>query len=109
VAGFGQQVNGRGKVVARVRIKTFTVVRDVLGADMVEMEGDNLTTVRTVFQALLEKFGKSLRDIIVDPETGVMAPFLIRLNDEIISSTLDSDKPIKNGDELTLIFPIGGG
>jgi molybdopterin converting factor small subunit len=95
--------------MARVKIKTFTVVRDVLGADTVEMEGDDLTTVGIVFQALLEKFGKPLREIIVDPETGAMAPFLIRLNDEIISSTLDIDKPIKNGDELTLIFPIGGG
>jgi MoaD family protein len=95
--------------MARVKIKTFTVVRDVLGADTVELEGDDLTTVRAVFQALFQKFGKPLREIIVDPETGDMAPFLIRLNDEIISSTLDIDKPIKNGDELTLIFPIGGG
>lgn len=95
--------------MARVKVKTFTVVRNVLGADTVEMEGDDLTTVGTVFQALLQRFGKPLREIIVDPETGDMAPFLVRLNDEIISSTLDIDKPIKNGDELTLIFPIGGG
>ena len=95
--------------MARVKIKTFTVVRDVLGADTVELEGDDLATVRAVFQALFQKFGKPLREVIVDPETGDMAPFLIRLNDEIISSTLDIDKPIKNGDELTLIFPIGGG
>jgi molybdopterin converting factor small subunit len=95
--------------MARVKIKTFTVIRDVLGADTVEMEGDDLTTVGTVFIALLEKFGDPLREIIVDPETGDMAPFLIRLNDDIISSTLDIGKPIKNGDELTLIFPIGGG
>jgi sulfur carrier protein ThiS len=38
-----------------------------------------------------------------------MAPFLIRLNDTVISSTLDIDKEIKDGDDIAVIFPIGGG
>jgi molybdopterin converting factor small subunit len=38
-----------------------------------------------------------------------MEPFLMRLNDEIISSTFDMTKKIKDGDEIAIIFPVGGG
>jgi molybdopterin converting factor small subunit len=47
--------------------------------------------------------------VLVDPDTGEMTPFLLVLNGEAISSTLDTDRPVKTGDEMTLIFPIGGG
>ena len=38
-----------------------------------------------------------------------MTPILLVLNGEAVSSTLDKEKPVKTGDEVTLIFPIGGG
>lgn len=95
--------------MARVKVKTFSVIRDVLGADVVEVEVGLPATVDSVFNALLKKYGESLKEKIWDPETGEMAPFLIRLNEEIITSKFDLDRPIKDGDEISLIFPIGGG
>jgi len=38
-----------------------------------------------------------------------MTPFLIRLNDEMIRSTSDMGREIKDGDKIALIFPLGGG
>jgi len=45
----------------------------------------------------------------VDPETGEMTPFMLVVNGEAISSTLDRERRVKTGDEITIIFPIGGG
>ncbi|HSB71631.1 MAG TPA: MoaD/ThiS family protein [Candidatus Methylomirabilis sp.] len=94
--------------MATVRVKGFTVVRDALGSSAVEIEVDQPETVKGTLDALLRNYGP-LKKILVDPSTGEMAPFLIVLNGEVISSTLDMDRPVKNGDELVIIFPIGGG
>jgi MoaD family protein len=95
--------------MARVKVKTFSVIRDVLGSDIVEIDVDEPETVGGLFTALLRKYGQSLKEKIWDSNTGAMAPFLIRLNDTVVSSTLDIDREIKDGDEIAVIFPIGGG
>ena len=95
--------------MAKVSVKGFSVIRDVLGANVVEIDVSHPETVKGTFDALLKKYGAPLREVIVDPATGEMTPFLVVLNGEAISSTLDVDRPVKNGDELVIIFPIGGG
>lgn len=95
--------------MATVNVKSFSVVRDVLGASVVEVEVGHPETVKGVLDALLQKYGEPLRKVIVDPTTGEMAPFLVVLDGQAISSTLDADRPVKSGDEIVLIFPIGGG
>ena len=95
--------------MARVKVKTFSVIRDVLGSDVVEIDVDNHETIAGLFDALLRQYGQSFKDKIWDPNTGEMAPFLIKLNETIIRSTSDMDKKIQDGDEIAVIFPIGGG
>ncbi len=95
--------------MARVKVKTFSVIRDVLGSDVVEIDVDNPETIGGLFDALLRQYGQPFKDKIWDPNTGEMAPFLIKLNETIIRSTSDMDKKIQDGDEIAVIFPIGGG
>jgi len=95
--------------VARIALRCFSVVRDVLGAGTVEVDVAPPETVRAVFDALFARYGTPLRQVLVDPETGELTPLLLVLNGEAISTTFDMDRAIKTGDELTLIFPIGGG
>ena len=95
--------------MATVKVKGFSVIRDVLGASLVEVEVGPPETVKGTLDALLRTYGEPLRKVLVDPATGEMTPFLLVLNGEAISSTLDTDRPVKTGDEITLIFPIGGG
>ena len=95
--------------MARVKVKGFSVIRDVFGASVIEVDVGPPETVKAVLAALLEKFGEPLQKVLVEPDTGELTPFLLVMNGEAISSTLDVGKPVRNGDELTLIFPIGGG
>ena len=95
--------------MAKVRVKTFSVIRDVLGSDVVEIAVDKPETVGGLFDVLLHKYGEPFKEKIWDPNTGEIAAFLIRLNDEMIRSTTDMAKEIKDGDKIALIFPIGGG
>ena len=95
--------------MATVKVKGFSVVRDVFGANTVTVDVGPPETVKEALAALLEKFGEPLKKVLVEPDTGELTPFLLVLNGEAISSTLDTSRSVKTGDEITLIFPIGGG
>lgn len=94
--------------MARVKVRGFTVIRDALGAPVVEIDVLSPETIRGVLDALLREY-RPLTGVLCDSKTGEMASFMVRVNDELFSSTLDRDRPVKTGDEIAIIFPIGGG
>ena len=95
--------------MATITVKAFSVLRDVFGAGVIELEVGPAENLAGVFDAMFARFGRPLRDVLIDPETGGMTPFLLVLNGEAISSTRDRERSVKSGDEITIIFPIGGG
>lgn len=95
--------------MARVSVKTFSIIRDALGADVVEVQVEDPATVGKLFDTLVQTYGEPFKEKIWDPNTGTISPFLIRLNDEMIRSTADMDRKIGDGDKLSLIIPVGGG
>ena len=77
--------------MARVKVKTFSVIRDILGSETIEVEVDKPETVDGLFNALVRQYGQPFKDKIWDPNTGEIAPFLIKVNETIIRSTSDLD------------------
>ncbi len=95
--------------MTRVRVRGHTVIRDIFGAGTIEVDVAGPETIKGLLDALLKRYGEPLRAALCDPTTGELTPFPVRLNDELISSTLDRDRPVKSGDEIAIIFPVGGG
>ncbi|HEX2987493.1 MAG TPA: MoaD/ThiS family protein [Chloroflexota bacterium] len=95
--------------MAKVRVRGFTVIRDIFQSEVVEVDVPRPETVKELFAALLRRYGSPLKEIICDPKSGELSSFPVRLNDEMLTSVRDGDRRVSNGDELTIIFPIGGG
>jgi len=97
--------------MATIRLKTFSVVGVVLGTNVVEVEVEKSATVRGLFDMLFKRYGEPLKKKFFLPGSGSgdMVAFLMRLNDEAITSTFDMNRKLSDGDELAVIFPVGGG
>ena len=95
--------------LATVSVQGFTVIRDIFGGSTISVDVAEPATVSGVLQSLLDRYGQPLNAVLCDPRTGEITAFPMRLGDEMISSILDGSRAVKDGDELIIIFPVGGG
>ena len=95
--------------MAKVRVRTFSVIRDVLGAEVVVIEVGEPATVDGLFSTLVRRYGDKFKDLLWDRDTGKMEPFLLVLNGAMIRSTVDMGTKLSSGDEIAIMFPVGGG
>ena len=75
-----------------------------------DVEIDDGETLIKLIERLEKKFGSNFEDRIKDKETGTLAPFLIMIGQEEISSVDgDLNHKLSNGDVISLLDPVGGG
>ena len=65
------------------------------------------SSVGQLLNLLLERYGKPLQEIALDPETNQIHSFIcILLNGKIVA---DLNEELQTGDEVTLFIPVSGG
>jgi molybdopterin converting factor small subunit len=65
------------------------------------------SSVGQLLNLLLERNGKPLQEIVLDPETNQIHSFIcILLNGKIVA---DLNEELQMGDEVTLFIPVSGG
>ena len=65
------------------------------------------SSVGQLLNLLLERYGKPLQEIALDPETNQIHSFIcILLNGKIVA---DLNEQLQMGDEVTLFIPVSGG
>lgn len=95
--------------MAKVKVESFAEIKDALGSNEIEVEIDNNTVLRDVFEKLAEQYGSNFKDQIWNKLTGEMEPFLVMLNGKTYSSLHDFDTKVKDGDEIAILLPVVGG
>ena len=89
--------------MAKVKVQSFAEIKDALGSDEIEVEIDENTTIRDVFEKMAEEYGSAFKDQIWNKLTGEMEPFLVTLE----PATVKSEK-LSTHDGEEFIFVLEG-
>mgnify|MGYP001029500998 CR=1 FL=1 len=96
--------------MGKIKIKFFAHLRQAAGTNEMDMDIEEGETVVDLIERLGDKFGPDFTDRIKDPTTGMLAPFLIMVGREEISTVRgDLKHKLSDGDIVSLLEPVGGG
>jgi molybdopterin synthase sulfur carrier subunit len=93
--------------VAKITVKFFATVREVVGLRSAEMEAQD---IRELIDKLKHQFGRKFAEAVIDPESGDLKRFYsCMVNGKRIELLNGYDTELVDGDAVALFPPIGGG
>jgi MoaD family protein len=92
-----------------ITIKTFANIKDVIGTSELSLEVNQGTTIGSLFDLLIKKYGQAFDRQIKDQMTGTIVPFLVLINDTAYRTTTDMGVQLNAGDTVTIMIPFDGG
>lgn len=96
----------------RVSVRFFTSLRELTGKreETLEFSGNEKITIGLVLERLSKRYGREFVDYVFDRKTGEVKGFLQFLVNGRSASTLSGlDTPLRDGDVLAIVPPVGGG
>jgi len=95
----------------KVNIRFFTTLHEITNKrEETLILSSSETTVSMVLKLLSEKYGKPFDDYVFDAKTGQVKGFLQFLINGKSTLTLNGlETPLKDGDVLAILPPVGGG
>ncbi|MFQ6051811.1 MAG: MoaD family protein [Candidatus Hydrothermarchaeota archaeon] len=93
--------------MARVRIRFSSVLHDLTRERETELEG--VSTVKSLFNTLVEKYGKEFSERVLD-DTGRPRRFVnVYVNGKDIRHLKYIDTELNDGDEVSILPAVSGG
>lgn len=93
----------------KVRVSRGPLV-EILGKQEITVECEGQVRVIDVLHILAKDYGKSFIDKVFNPETGEIRPyFVLALNGVGLNGLKATETEIKDGSELLILSPTGGG
>ena len=102
-------MNFAGNLMQTIKFTFLSSLRDITRVDEIILPIENNSTVNSVLEKLIIKFGKEFENRIYNSSEGINSYVLIALNGKDISIYNGLKTEIKNGDELFLLPIIAGG
>ena len=93
----------------RVTIKYFTTLREITQRRGEEVELNSSIKVEDFIQLLSKKYGTGFRKYVYDEMDKVKSHFKIVINGSITGLSQSLKKTLEDGDEVSVIPPVGGG
>ena len=94
----------------QVTIRLFTTLRELAGKreETLEDKSQN-TTVKVTLEKLIERYGSKFRDYLYGEGDEIQSYLQILVNGKSINLMEQMDTLLKDGDQLAIIPPVGGG
>lgn len=93
----------------KIQIKFFAALREIVGkkAEFVELDGG--VRVQDVIRHLIETYGTPLEQHLFDKRGKLTTSYQLLINGINISTLEGLETPLKEGDTLAILPPVGGG
>jgi molybdopterin synthase sulfur carrier subunit len=93
----------------KITVRLFTTLREFAGTKREELEFSTAVNVENVLDALVNRYGKEFRDYLYDEEKRVRGHLQLLINGKSVGLLEDMKTILKDGDQLAIIPPVGGG
>lgn len=93
----------------RVKVRFFTTLRELLGKREEQMEFPQAGTVEELLKQLSQKYGKRFRDYIYDDKGEVRSHLHFLINGQSTTTLQGFKTRLKEGDQVAILPPVGGG
>jgi molybdopterin synthase sulfur carrier subunit len=93
----------------KITVRLFTTLRELAGTRREELEFSTVVNVEYVLDALVSRYGKEFGDYLYDEEKRVRGHLQLLINGKRAGLLEDVKTMLKDGDQLAIIPPVGGG
>ena len=94
----------------QVSVRLFTTLRELARCRLVNLEFTSETvTVKAALEKLTQQFSRKFREYLWKDQKTVQQHLQVLLNGKSIDLLEQLDTPVKDGDEIAIIPPVGGG
>jgi len=93
----------------KVTVRFFTTLREITGKKEEQIELSRPTTVGSLLKQLSKKYGKDYDDYVFDELGDVRGHLQILVNGQSITALRGLKTQLKDGDQVAVLPPVGGG
>jgi len=93
----------------KVRVKFFTVLRELTGKKEEEIDLPNTITVEELLSLLSERHGRGFTDYVYDEEGRLRDHLQFLVNGRSITNLQGFETSLEEGNTFAIIPPVGGG
>jgi len=93
----------------KVTVKFFTTLREIIGKKEEQVEFSKAATIESLLKHLSKKYGKEFDDYIYDELGNVHGHLHFLVNGQSITALREFKTRLKDGDQIAILPPVGGG
>jgi len=93
----------------KVTVKFFTTLREIVGKKEEQLEFSRSVTAKSLLSQLSKKYGKEFDDYVYDELGDVRGHLQLLVNGQSVTALQGLRTKLKDGDQVAILPPVGGG
>ena len=93
----------------KVTVRFFTTLREIIGKKEEQIEFSRSATVESILGQLSKKYGREFNDYVYDELGDVRGHLHFLVNGQSVTALRGLKTRLKEGDQVAILPPVGGG